>query len=34
MLEVKPLSTLQTEVLFDLFRDYVVIGGMPEVVKS
>ena len=34
MLEVKPLSTLQTEVLFDLFRDDVVIGGMPEVVKS
>lgn len=34
MLEVKPLATLQTEVMFDLFRDYVTIGGMPEVVCS
>jgi hypothetical protein len=33
MKEVKPLSTLQTDKLFELFRDYVTIGGMPEVVK-
>ena len=33
MLEVKPLAALQTDVLFDLFRDYVIIGGMPEVVN-
>lgn len=34
MIEVKPLSTLQMEVLFTLFRDYVCIGGMPEVVST
>ena len=34
MLEVRPLTTLQTDVLFDLFRDYVTIGGMPEVVST
>ncbi|MBQ2396318.1 MAG: ATP-binding protein [Bacteroidales bacterium] len=34
MLNVKPLATLQMEVLFGLFRDYVTIGGMPEVVKT
>lgn len=34
MLEVKPLAALQTDVLFDLFRDYVIIGGMPEVVNT
>ncbi len=34
MLEVKPLATLQTDVLFDLFRDYVNIAGMPEVVNT
>ena len=34
MIEVKPLSALQTEVLFTLFRDYICIGGMPEVVST
>lgn len=34
MLEVKPLSALQMDILFDLFRDYVTIGGMPEVVNT
>ena len=34
MHEVKPLSSLQTDKLFELFRDYVTIGGMPEVVKT
>lgn len=34
MAEVKPLTSLRLEVLFDLFRDYVVIGGMPEVVDT
>ena len=33
MVEVKPLSDLQINVLFSLFRDYVTIGGMPEVVN-
>ena len=34
MLEVKPLSALQMDILFELFRDYVTIGGMPEVVNT
>lgn len=34
MLEVKPFSAIQLNVLFDLFRDYVTIGGMPEVVNT
>lgn len=34
MLDVKPLSALQMDVLMELFRDYVVIGGMPEVVAT
>ena len=34
MLEIKPLANLQMDVLFDLFRDYVTIGGMPEVVNT
>ena len=34
MLEVKPFTTLQMDVLFALFRDYVTIGGMPEVVST
>lgn len=34
MLDVEPLSTLQMAVLQDLFRDYVMIGGMPEVVDT
>lgn len=29
-----PLTSLQMNVLFDLFRDYVIIGGMPEVVDT
>lgn len=34
MLETRPLSGLQMDVLGTLFRDYVVIGGMPEVVAT
>lgn len=34
MLEVKPIPILQMDVLFELFRDYVIIGGMPEVVNT
>ena len=29
-----PLSALQMDVLLELFRDYVIIGGMPEVVDT
>ncbi len=34
MRDVKPFSQLQMDVLYELFRDYVVVGGMPEVVKT
>lgn len=34
MAELKPLSALQTDLLFGLFRDYVTLGGMPEVVNT
>ena len=34
MLEVRPLPSLQLEVLFSLFRDYVTLGGMPDVVRT
>ena len=32
MHNLKPLSALQMDVMLELFRDYVIIGGMPEVV--
>ena len=34
MLELKPLSSLQMDVLMGLFCDYAIIGGMPEVVNT
>lgn len=34
MLELKPFSATQMQVLTELFRDYMVVGGMPEVVDS
>ena len=34
MRDVKPFSQLQMNVLYELFRDYVVVGGMPEIVKT
>lgn len=34
MLHLQPLSALQMDVLLSLFRDYVIIGGMPEVVDT
>lgn len=34
MVTVNPLSKIQQEVMFDNFREYVVLGGMPAVVKS
>lgn len=34
MREVKPLSTLMMQRMTELFRDYMVIGGMPEVVNT
>lgn len=34
MLDVRPLSELQMDTLMSMFRDYVIIGGMPEVVST
>lgn len=34
MLDVRPLSELQMDTLMSLFRDNVIIGGMPEVVST
>jgi predicted AAA+ superfamily ATPase len=34
MVDIKPLTDLQMDVLFNLFRDYATIGGMPEVVNT
>ena len=34
MLKLQPFSALQMDILMNLFRDYVIIGGMPEVVNT
>ena len=34
MLEVRPLSSLMMEQMTELFRNYMVLGGMPEVVNT
>ncbi len=34
MIEVRPLSTLMMARLTELFRQYMVLGGMPEVVNT
>ena len=34
MIELRPFSELQMDTLMELFRDYVIIGGMPEVVAT
>ena len=34
MVEVKPLSALMIQRMTALFRDYLVLGGMPEVVNT
>lgn len=34
MIEMQPLSALMMQRLTELFRDYMVIGGMPEVVNT
>lgn len=33
MVELKPLSNMQMDVLGGLFSDYMILGGMPEVVN-
>ncbi len=34
MLEVKPLSSTQYNVMLESFRDYMVVGGMPAIVNQ
>ena len=34
MIAVQPLSEMQMKVLMDIFKDYMIIGGMPEVVNT
>ncbi len=34
MLSLKPLSQLEMDTFMGIFRDYMTIGGMPEVVKK
>ena len=34
MKELRPFSSLEMDVLFGLFSDYMVLGGMPEVVNT
>ncbi len=34
MISVEPFSPLEQETLFTLFRDYMTLGGMPEVVRT
>lgn len=34
LVQQRPLSQLQMDVLIRLFRDYMVVGGMPEVVAT
>lgn len=33
MVELKPFSQLEMDTIMDVFRDYMSLGGMPEVVK-
>lgn len=34
MKEIKPFSELELKVMFDQFREYMVLGGMPAIVNS
>ena len=34
MLDVKPLSTTQYEVMMSNFKDYMIVGGMPSIVNQ
>ena len=34
MINLKPLTNTQLTVMFDNFKEYMVIGGMPEVVRT
>lgn len=34
MIDVKPLSTVQYEVMMSNFKDYMIVGGMPAIVNQ
>ena len=34
MIDIEPFSDLENETYMDLFTDYIILGGMPSVVKS
>ncbi|MGN0007455.1 MAG: ATP-binding protein [Alistipes sp.] len=34
MAELRPFSQLELDTLFGIFKDYMVLGGMPDVVKT
>lgn len=34
MIDIEPFSNLENETYMDLFTDYIILGGMPSVVKS
>lgn len=34
MIVLKPFSALELETIFSLFKDYMILGGMPEVVRN
>ena len=34
MLQIKPFSQLELDTLFNIFREYMVLGGMPNVVAN
>ena len=34
MIEIKPLSSVQYDVMMDNFKEYMILGGMPEIVAA
>lgn len=34
MIELKPLSKVQYDVMMDIFKEYMIVGGMPEIVAT
>ena len=34
MIEIKPLSKMQYDIMLDNFKDYMIVGGMPAIVST
>ena len=34
MIELKPFSQIELDTLFGIFKDYIILGGMPDVVNT